>query len=289
MGFLQSAAGLRSSPVTEKFSCTQGLKTKLPVRKVVFRTEAANYAVDDHGQLARPEDLPLSGKRVLVTAPRRYASRLVGRLVEAGALPLWIPTIEITALNRPDDLKSLDDALTCLEDYTHIAFTSSNGITAVLDRLEALHGGKAGALKAVHRAGLRCCALGADADVLESHGVPCSIRPKEASTLGLVKELVDRGEAEGASVLCPVPLVEGARPRLAWLSGLTRSLFSSTPLFMPPVCLPQIAVHTCSAAVPHSAALPTLRDCSDSFQTTVMHTEKIYSSGLEIITGEAHR
>jgi hypothetical protein len=42
--------------------------------------------------------LPLRDKRVLVTAPRQYATKLTMKLLEAGARPLWLPTIQIAEL-----------------------------------------------------------------------------------------------------------------------------------------------------------------------------------------------
>lgn len=57
--------------------------------------------------------------------------------------------------------------------------------------------------------GARLCALGADGDVLLSAGLTPHVVPAEASTQGLVKELVARGEAAGARVLCPVLHVSG--------------------------------------------------------------------------------
>ncbi|EFJ39071.1 hypothetical protein VOLCADRAFT_108778 [Volvox carteri f. nagariensis] len=53
------------------------------------------------------------------------------------------------------------------------------------------------------------CALGADGEVLKERGLTVHVSPPEASTLGLVRELVARGEAQGARVMCPVPLVTG--------------------------------------------------------------------------------
>jgi len=161
-------------------------------------------------QLIQPKDLPLTGRRVMITAPRQYASRLADRLVDAGARPLWVPSIVITSISRATELEELDAALTSLDQFTHLAFTSSNGISAVMSRLAHIYGGQEGAFAALQHSGIRCGALGADCDALEDRGVKCDIRPAEASTLGLVRELQAIGEAQGARVLCPVPSVEGS-------------------------------------------------------------------------------
>lgn len=71
-----------------------------------------------------------------------------------------------------------------------------------------MHGEAAAGVVAA--AGVRLCALGADASVLEAAGYAVDVVPSEPSTLGLVRELEQRDEAAGARVLCPVPDVGGA-------------------------------------------------------------------------------
>jgi uroporphyrinogen-III synthase len=146
----------------------------------------------------------------LYAGPRQYASKLNSLLTNAGARPLWVPCIEITALDDGEDIKVLDAALDGLSNFSHIAFTSKNGIRAVLNHLEAKHG-ELGA-QFVEQSGVRVCALGADSLVLEAAGYKVHIMPEEASTQGLVRELVSRGEAKDACVLCPVPKVTGTIP-----------------------------------------------------------------------------
>jgi hypothetical protein len=51
--------------------------------------------------LSADEDLPLLNKRVIVTAPRQYAGKLCGLLVEAGAQALSLPMIRIRRLSEP--------------------------------------------------------------------------------------------------------------------------------------------------------------------------------------------
>lgn len=49
--------------------------------------------------------LPLSNRRVMITSPRQYALKLASRLIEAGARPVWVPTIEIARLSTPETLQ----------------------------------------------------------------------------------------------------------------------------------------------------------------------------------------
>jgi len=141
-----------------------------------------------------------TGRRILFTAPRQYASRLSSLLIQSGAHPVWLPAIEITQLS---DNTELDAALLQLSEYTHVAYTSRNGINAVLQRLELLHDGAERAQEAVSRSGARFCALGKDGAALLEAGYPCDVLPTEPSTQGLVKELVERGEAQDARIIIP--------------------------------------------------------------------------------------
>lgn len=43
--------------------------------------------------------MPLLGKRILITAPRQYASKLASCLITAGAQPVCLPSITITRIN----------------------------------------------------------------------------------------------------------------------------------------------------------------------------------------------
>ena len=100
--------------------------------------------------------------------------------------------------------QTLDEHLLDLASFSHVAFTSKNGIAAVLQRLEALFGSPDAATEQLRRT--NCWALGADAQLLVQRGVTVCA-PPQASTRGMVYELAERGEAAGARILCPVPAV----------------------------------------------------------------------------------
>mmetsp|Transcript_6399 Transcript_6399/g.14237 ORF Transcript_6399/g.14237 Transcript_6399/m.14237 type:complete len:359 (-) Transcript_6399:803-1879(-) len=174
------------------------------------------YVVDETGRnpLAGDQELPLLDKRILVTAPRQYAQKLCTKLTAAGARALWVPGVRITSLQEAAHIEQLDSCLRAIVNgqahgYTHIAFTSKNGVYAVMERLAVMTGTLDAGVDALKRSGLRLCALGADGEVLMALGLPLHVSPAEASTQGLVKELVQKGEAAGAAVLCPVPHVTG--------------------------------------------------------------------------------
>lgn len=82
-------------------------------------------------------DAPLAGKRVLLTRPRRQSEGLWRRLNELGAAVLAQPAIEI---GPPADWVPVDSALAHLDDYQWLVFSSSNGVRALLERLQSLRG-----------------------------------------------------------------------------------------------------------------------------------------------------
>lgn len=66
-----------------------------------------------------------------------------------------------------------------LSQYDHIAFTSTNGIHAVMDLLARLHGSQGAALQALQDSKAQCWALGADADALRQLGLSHVQTPTE--------------------------------------------------------------------------------------------------------------
>eukprot|EP01047_Picozoa_sp_COSAG01_P073769 COSAG01_NODE_12123_length_1797_cov_26.290342_1_plen_299_part_00 len=165
--------------------------------------------------LVAESSLPLSGRRIVVTAPRNYAGRLIEQLLKLGARPLWMPMITTGPLV---DNSELDGALRLLaadassnrasRAYAYVAFTSRNGIDAFINRARAL--GLAGDLRALLR-GCTVCALGKDAQALEAAGVDVGLLPSVSSPAGIVRELKERPHVRGARILVPVPVVSGVR------------------------------------------------------------------------------
>ena len=54
--------------------------------------------------------MPLVGKRIMITAPRQYATKLASSLIAAGARPVWLPSIIITHITD-QDLSSVSQLL----------------------------------------------------------------------------------------------------------------------------------------------------------------------------------
>jgi uroporphyrinogen-III synthase len=101
--------------------------------------------------LTSSSQLPLYTKRILITAPRNYASRLSEQIIHKGGLPILMPTIETCYLSNYSEL---DTALRCIDQFDWIVFTSRNGIIAFFERLDDL------SLSTSNLQNSRLCALG---------------------------------------------------------------------------------------------------------------------------------
>ena len=140
------------------------------------------------------DNRPLFGKRIVVTRAREQASELVELLAAQGAEPIPLPVIRIT---RAEDLGDLDRAIAQLDAYDWIAFTSPNGVDALVQRLLEL--GKD--VRAMGDASL--AAIGpATAERLEARGLRVELVPPEFVSAGLADALIERGMA-GTRVLLP--------------------------------------------------------------------------------------
>jgi uroporphyrinogen-III synthase len=79
---------------------------------------------------------PLTGLTVLVTRPVPQAQTLSDKLRALGAIPIELPTVEITP---PESYSQLDNAIVQSAMYDWIIFTSVHGAQSFLDRLRSLN------------------------------------------------------------------------------------------------------------------------------------------------------
>jgi uroporphyrinogen-III synthase len=77
----------------------------------------------------------LHGRSVVITRSRAQAGPFARAIAERGAVPVLFPTIEIRPLQ---DWAALDRALSQIDRYAWLVFTSVNTVEAVWDRLRAL-------------------------------------------------------------------------------------------------------------------------------------------------------
>jgi len=140
------------------------------------------------------DNRPLFGKRILVTRARCQASTLSRLLAERGAQPIELPAIDIQTVT---DSEELDQAISNLEHYHWIIFTSVNGVAAFWQQLHDL--------KWDSRAlsGLRIGAIGpATAQALEIRGIIPDHVPQVYTTEGLVAGLKNQNIV-GQQLLLP--------------------------------------------------------------------------------------
>ncbi len=79
------------------------------------------------------ENLPLFGKRIVVTRAKGQAGGLAASLEALGACVIEIPTIE---MQPPADPAPLDRAIDNLASYDWLIFTSANGVRYFIERLD---------------------------------------------------------------------------------------------------------------------------------------------------------
>ncbi|WKY47437.1 hydroxymethylbilane synthase [Eubacteriaceae bacterium ES3] len=77
---------------------------------------------------------PLFGKNIVVTRSREQSSQMSEKIRELGGNPIEYPTIKIVPINE----EQLDDKIQKLKDYTHIIFTSVNGVEVFFDGMNRL-------------------------------------------------------------------------------------------------------------------------------------------------------
>jgi uroporphyrinogen III methyltransferase / synthase len=137
---------------------------------------------------------PLAGRTVVVTRAAAQAQRFSELLRASGARVIEAPAIVI---GPPASWEPLDAALTGLDTFTWVVFTSTNGVLMVDRRLAAL------GLGWPALSGRRVAAIGpATADALREHGVRVDVVPAEYRAEGLVSTLRPR-LTPGDRVLLP--------------------------------------------------------------------------------------
>jgi len=78
------------------------------------------------------EQLPLAGKRFLVTRPQSQSADFVALLEQQGGEAICIPTIEIVP---PESYAPLDFVLRDLDEFDILILTSANGVEALFERM----------------------------------------------------------------------------------------------------------------------------------------------------------
>lgn len=141
-------------------------------------------------------DLPLADWRVLVTRPVDQAQPLAEALRAAGATAISYPTITIAP---PPSWIPFDEAVTRLESYDWIVFTSPSAARLAMARAAEL----LGRLRLPDAPAV--AAVGAEtARALAAHAIPVALVPDDQRQEGLLAALGTR--AAGARILFPQAL-----------------------------------------------------------------------------------
>jgi uroporphyrinogen III methyltransferase / synthase len=140
------------------------------------------------------DSLPLFGKRILVTRAASQAGSFEKLLTDHGALPVRFSSIAIKSLGAN---KKLDNALSHLDKYDWIAFTSVNGVEVFFNRL------RDSGLDSRCLSGLKIGAIGPmTAQALQKMGITADYMPSEFTGHGFVAGLKKR-QAGGQRFLLP--------------------------------------------------------------------------------------
>ncbi len=170
------------------------------------------------------DNRPLFGKRILVTRARHQASASSRLLSERGAQPVELPVIDIKATTNTE---ALDRAISNLEHYQWVVFTSVNGVEAFFQRLYALN------LDTRAHNGLKIGAIGpATAKLLASKGIIADYLPEVYTGRGFIAGLSRQDIAKQRFLL---PRADIADKELA--EGITQlgaevhevAVYSTTP------------------------------------------------------------
>ena len=126
---------------------------------------------------------PSFGKRVLITRAVHQAGSLATLLRDEGAQPILAPTIRLAP---PEDPGPLRDAVTHLDCYDWVLFTSGNAVDAFFEALRE----QSLDLRALGKAKL--CAIGAKtASALAARGARPDLIPADARAEGVIDALSD--------------------------------------------------------------------------------------------------
>jgi uroporphyrinogen III methyltransferase/synthase len=155
--------------------------------------------------------LPLAGRTILVTRPRRQSQPLADALRRLGATVVEAPAIEI---EPPSDWKPLDEAISRLANYDWLVFTSVNGVEAFFDRLSEIRPGAPPP---------RLAAIGpATEESLRDRGLRAEVVPKKHVAEELFRDIASRGEVAGKRFLLPrADIAREALPDLLRRAGAT--------------------------------------------------------------------
>jgi len=147
----------------------------------------------------RASELPLYGRRVIVTRARQQAKGLSRELEALGAEVTCCPTIEV---REPASWNAVDSALERLHRFDWLLFTSANGVEYFLRRLDELKRDRALLSR------LKIAAVGRKTrQRLEREGIVVELQPGRFTAEDLARQLIglygDPARLRGLHMLLP--------------------------------------------------------------------------------------
>ncbi|MNB67680.1 Uroporphyrinogen-III C-methyltransferase [compost metagenome] len=148
-------------------------------------------------ELKWAEQLPLFGRRIVVTRARSQASELVERIEDLGGEPYEFPVIETVMPQSAEKREAVASALSRLPEYDWVFFTSPNGVDFFFRHLTEQRVD----IRGLH--GARLAAVGpATAEALAQRGLIAEELPARFRAEGLIEAF--QGELKpGQKVLLP--------------------------------------------------------------------------------------
>lgn len=166
-------------------------------------------------------NLPLAGRRIVVTRPREQAAEWRAQLEAKGADVIELPLIQVT---KHYDKQTLIEVFTELTQYEWIIFTSANGARFFFE--EFLKG-----FEDIRALGVvRIAVVGeATAEVVRSLHLRVELQPKKASAEELAQALIERESIDSAKIL----VVTGNRNRDTLVEKLNdaRAIVDTLPIY----------------------------------------------------------
>ncbi|MGH9451192.1 MAG: uroporphyrinogen-III C-methyltransferase [Terriglobia bacterium] len=180
-------------------------------------------------QLAWFEKLPLFGKRIVITRAKGQAAPLSDMLIERGAQPVEIPTIE---LHDPPSWEPADAAIRRIEQFDCLLVTSANGVRKFMARVAAA-GRDARCLK-----GVEIGAIGpATAAEFSHYGVRVDFTALEYRAEGLLDALADRDVSRKSFLIPRARVARDLVPRVLRERGarveVVEAYYAAAPDYRP--------------------------------------------------------
>jgi len=235
---------------------------------------------DEKKTVIDSSDAPLFGRRVLVTRASRQSAELTSLLEASGALVIHCPTIEVIA---PDDYSPLDSAISQIEGYDWILFTSGNAVRFFLGRLQETMGVSGAArVQSLHIGVVGASTAGA----LQRFGIRAELEASESHAEGLLRALLAHLGGDDAvrdlrflvprSRIAGDTLPDGLRKRGAVVDSVEAYQTIAPATDMQPIRkmlvdeLIDAIVFTSSSTVSNFAALLGVNNLSNLFKKTVV-------------------